>query len=468
MVKTARRKKTSKTKGTRKNIPQKPLSESILILKTTLKTNQSLRTLFLNALNDKNVAPSWKGINLDDVVKFFAAWETALVSDDTFFNSMNEFTVLTQTYNGNKLLQNEAFLGWLWLFFEGRRRFLSSPASIKNLSQILTQTPGFDMQVMPATREGTPGPLNGTPYQKEMIKKNNLLKKLIIKNGTPTLDISKKKFLELYNFKSFSDFFLRRYLPGTRPIGQKPSWWNKDIPYKKNMVICAPADGTTKLLFKSTKLDTNFLIKQETISLKENFKVCNLSFPTKCTHNKYLHKFQGGPMSDTLLMHTNYHHYHAPVSGKVIVVEEFGGLKLEHIGPSGIPKIDKKWEHQRNMSATRTNMEYSWYRDTMKHRRAVYIFDTNVKGGSRVGLVMMIPIGFYDVGSMKTNITEGQIVKMGQEVGNFEFGGSSIIVVYEPNKVDMAIPDIVAKQPEWIGTSKFMPVKVRQAVGVKK
>ena len=45
----------------------------------------------------------------------------------------------------------------------------------------------------------------------------------------------------------------------------------------------------------------------------------------------------------------------------------------------------------------------------------------------------MVAIGFWGVGSITNAIAEGDVVEKGQQMGHFGYGGSSIVLAFEPN-----------------------------------
>eukprot|EP00798_Chlamydomonas_sp_ICE-L_P013638 gene13638-19520_t len=44
----------------------------------------------------------------------------------------------------------------------------------------------------------------------------------------------------------------------------------------------------------------------------------------------------------------------------------------------------------------------------------------------------MIPVGFWGVGSMTIDARVGQVVQKGDYIGHFNYGGSSIVLAFEP------------------------------------
>ena len=484
-------KRSTSKRGTRKAYQapkRKPMPnyqrETMLILETSLKTDVRLRSLVKAALAKESAAPSWAGKSIGQFIAFFRQWMVAPIDIMDPGNNISQFSILIQTTAGQQLAGYPSFAEWLIVFFENRHEYLGSPVTKSWLPYLSTATPpggkGFNMQMMPADKDGTPGKsMDGSPYQRALIKKYDLMNKMVVHNGTPTLALPDSVMKKLFSFRSFNEFFLRRFLPGTRPLAARPEWLPaaEAARIDERTAIVAPADGMMKWLFHelpNAPTTRRFMIKDQVYSLHEAFSVCTLGKNTECDANRYLDRFAGGPMIDTLLWFTDYHHFHAPVSGKVLVVQDFGLPdvlgKGYGYGPAGIPKEDKKWakaQVKKQADAAEALPMTRWSETLSKHRRQVYIFDTNVKGGSQIGLVMMMPIGFYGVGSMVTLLEVGKFVKKGDPVGHFAFGGSSCVLAFEPGKVSINLPYEESKYPYPITSSKFMHVKVREAVGAK-
>jgi phosphatidylserine decarboxylase len=191
-------------------------------------------------------------------------------------------------------------------------------------------------------------------------------------------------------FQNFNEFFLRELKDNARPLGGKGNQ------YAVNSV----ADGTICQIYPND-LDENFIIKRDVINVRQAMN-----------NSPYAERFIGGPIVDTLLWFTDYHHFHAPVSGKLLEVTDYTGSY--------------------NYNFANVN----WYKHLAKHKRTCYIFDTQ-----KVGLVAMIPVGFWAVGSIVTDkkMVKGCNIQAGQKIGHFKYGGSSILLIFEPNKVDFVI-----------------------------
>ena len=107
----------------------------------------------------------------------------------------------------------------------------------------------------------------------------------------------------------------------------------------------------------------------------------------------------------------DYHRYHSPVSGVVTWFKSLGG---EYYGVDPL--------------AVCSSLDV-----LAKNDRACIEITTQ-----EFGRVLFVAIGAEDVGKIQINDKfkrEGSHVEKGDEVGLFEFGGSSIIVVFEAGRI---------------------------------
>ncbi len=77
---------------------------------------------------------------------------------------------------------------------------------------------------------------------------------------------------------------------------------------------------------------------------------------------------------------------------------------------------------------SKTSDRVGWYKKLGKHKRYVWIIKT-----ADIGLVAMVAIGFWGVGSIHNAFQENGPVAKGQYMGHFAYGGSSIVLAFEPN-----------------------------------
>ena len=119
--------------------------------------------------------------------------------------------------------------------------------------------------------------------------------------------------------------------------------------------------------------------------------------------------FLGGKAILCMLATTDYHRFHSPVAGDIISEAQLAGL---YYGMTG-----------------------GWVDYFFEHRRGYYMFDTD-----DFGLVGMISVGMFTISSIEFTQQAGSVVEKGDEVGHFAYGGSAIILLFEPNCVEFSIP----------------------------
>lgn len=189
-------------------------------------------------------------------------------------------------------------------------------------------------------------------------------------------------------YSSFNEFFTRRIKAGVRPIDsqQNPG------------VIVSPADSS--LMKMEDKLTS-----AATISVKgENLNIYELLGKDPLT--KY---FINGEAILCMLNTTDYHRYHAPVSGRIVSQKQMAGLYY--------------------------GMDGGWVEYFFQHRRGYFIFDTQ-----QYGYVAMVCVGMFTISSINFITTQGDLVNKGDELGNFAYGGSAVILLFEPGRAIFTVP----------------------------
>ncbi|MCK5036440.1 MAG: phosphatidylserine decarboxylase [Candidatus Sabulitectum sp.] len=206
-------------------------------------------------------------------------------------------------------------------------------------------------------------------------------------------------------FTCFNDFFLRTLKPESRPLdgAGDPS------------ILVSPADGSIHRIY-AAHLESNFEVKRDVLNIRQALN-----------NSSYADNFIGGDVVDILLWFTDYHRFHCPVSGELVYAGEYAG------------------SYNYNFA------DVDWFQELAKHKRLCYIIDSE-----EFGLVAMIPVGFWGVGSIITECQVGDYLEKGQEMGHFAYGGSSILLVFEPGAIQF-IPDV---------TEESQTVQVRSMIGV--
>lgn len=189
-------------------------------------------------------------------------------------------------------------------------------------------------------------------------------------------------------FQSFNDFFIRHIKPEVRPIAA-PS---------DNAILTSPADSTVMKIADPLTMESTIEVKGDSLHVQELLGGDELA-----------ETFLGGKAILCMLATTDYHRFHSPVAGEVISEAQLAGL---YYGMTG-----------------------GWVDYFFEHRRGYFIFDTD-----DFGLVGMVCVGMFTISSIEFAQTVGDVVEKGDEIGHFAYGGSAIILLFEPDHVQFSIP----------------------------
>ncbi|KAH7148911.1 phosphatidylserine decarboxylase-domain-containing protein [Dactylonectria macrodidyma] len=231
-----------------------------------------------------------------------------------------------------------------------------------------------------------------------------LLKSLSIKQGKKFDDPASKeeieKFIEFHGldmsevllpldeFKNFNEFFYRALKPDARPCSAP------DNP----RIIVSPADCRS-VVFNSITQATKIWVKGREFNMK---RLLGDAYPEDVS------RFEGGALGIFRLAPQDYHRFHIPVDGVM-----------------GKPKT----------------IEGEYYTvNPMAIRSALDVYGENVRvlvpiDSEQHGRVMVICVGAMMVGSTVITRNEGDPVRRAEELGYFKFGGSTILLLFEPGRM---------------------------------
>ncbi len=185
-------------------------------------------------------------------------------------------------------------------------------------------------------------------------------------------------------FRTFNDFFIRRFQSGARKFVQSPS----------EMAAFAEA---RYLAFESITPEQKFPVKGKFLSAQ-----ALLGGTPWASH------FAGGPLLLARLCPTDYHRFHFPDSGKILDSFRIHG-KLHSVNPVALQAVDEVFA---------------------QNERQVSILETK-----NFGLLAYIEVGALCVGKIvQSHSPQKSQFERGDEKGYFLFGGSTVIVLGEPGK----------------------------------
>lgn len=243
-------------------------------------------------------------------------------------------------------------------------------------------------------------------YGKKMNKPSSVKKiKDFVSQLTINMDESEKSAEE---FTSFNDFFYRKLKSDARPI--------------ENGFV-SPGDGKL-LAFENVADVHDFFVKGRKFTLTEFLNDAKLA-----------EKHKNSSLLILRLAPNDYHRYHFPCDGT----------------PSIMTKIKGDY-----FSVSPYALASNFTRVFCENKREFCILNTKEKGE-----IIVAPVGATMVGSIIETYKPNQKVKKGDEMGYFAFGGSTIVLLVNKNKLKIDA-DIIENTKNSIETF----VKMGEKIGV--
>lgn len=190
--------------------------------------------------------------------------------------------------------------------------------------------------------------------------------------------------LPISAFSSFNDFFIRKLKEEARPIAP-----GRDV-------AILPADGRY-LVYPDIENVDGFLVKGSKFSLLELLQ-----------NEELAELYAKGSMVIARLCPTDYHRFHFPCSCIPSAPEPFSGAL-----------------HSVNPLALRKRIEIF-----AQNKRVLTVLQTK-----HFGQVLFIEVGATCVGAIHQTFEPNESYSKGEEKGYFSFGGSSLILLFEPGRI---------------------------------
>jgi phosphatidylserine decarboxylase len=208
---------------------------------------------------------------------------------------------------------------------------------------------------------------------------------------------------EYWGFTSWNDFFTRRLKEGQRPVADPDD----------DKVIVSACESMPYAIRTDVKKHDRFWLKRQPYSLQDML-----------ANDEAVDEFVGGTVYQAFLSALNYHRWHSPVSGTIVkaFVKQgtyFSEADVEGEDPAGPDNSQGYITHV----AT----------------RALLLIQADDPG---IGLMCFMPVGMAEVSSciIAPDIVPGSHVTKGQELGYFQYGGSTHCLIFRPNVIrDFAI-----------------------------
>ena len=215
-----------------------------------------------------------------------------------------------------------------------------------------------------------------------------------IRTTIAELEIDIEEFHDAVDsFRTFNEFFTRRLNLELRPFDPSPE------------TIISPADGRV-LVYPRLERDRCVPVKGRAYSADDLLA-------------GDAGRFHGGAIAVIRLCPADYHRFHFPCSGRIIENRQING-HYHSVNPLALALgVNVFPENKRAYSTLKTE---------------------------GAGRVVIMEIGAFGVGSIAWTYHGDNVEKMGER-GFFKFGGSSIVLLFEPDRVVFAA-DLVAHSAE--------------------
>jgi len=219
-----------------------------------------------------------------------------------------------------------------------------------------------------------------------------------------------------WGFSSWNAFFSREVKDGARPVH------GKDDP----KAIVAACDSTLYRISREAMPQSRFWIKQQPYSLADML------------NDEFVDTFAGGDVYQAFLSPFNYHRWHSPVAGTIRKAYVKQGLYFSQATSEGEDPTDQ---------------DHSEGYITHVQTRALIFIDC---ADPAIGLVCVMPVGMVEISSCVLNakVQPGARVEKGQELGFFQFGGSTHCVIFRPGVIKEFSSSPVVQAGQVIATAK--------------
>jgi phosphatidylserine decarboxylase len=203
---------------------------------------------------------------------------------------------------------------------------------------------------------------------------------------------------EHWGFASWNDFFTRRFAAGERPVASPDD----------DKVIVSACESTPYGISVDVRLQDRFWIKSQPYSLEDML-----------AGDESAGQFAGGTVYQAFLSATDYHRWHSPVAGTIVraFVEE--GTYYSEPDSEGADAVEpmNSQSYLAHVAA-----------------RAIFIIEAD---DPVIGLMAFVAVGMSDVSSCLIGpaMTPGHHVAKGEELGYFQYGGSTHCLVFRPGAI---------------------------------
>lgn len=225
-----------------------------------------------------------------------------------------------------------------------------------------------------------------------------------------------------WGFSSYNGYFHRKILsevtagqePPERYPKQRHDWQSNARPGEHPRPIAGPGDsrvvvsandGTVWKIARNVQREAKFWLKGQPYSLVNMLN-----------GHPNVDEFVGGDVFQSFLSGANYHRWHAPIDGVVKYAKVTNGLMFSDAESAG-------WDPGAGIK--------SQGYESAVNTRGLVLIENEAKNQK----VWVIPVGITEISSVTISVEENRLVKKGDELGYFSYGGSTLVLVFARNVI---------------------------------
>ncbi|WP_045821484.1 phosphatidylserine decarboxylase family protein [Williamsia herbipolensis] len=198
-------------------------------------------------------------------------------------------------------------------------------------------------------------------------------------------------------FASWNDFFTRTFTPGARPVAAPDD----------DSVIVSACESTPYRISTDVSLRDSFWVKGQPYSLADLLD-----------NDPSVEVFKGGTVYQAFLSAFNYHRWHSPVAGTIVSTRLVDGTYFSEADGQG------------------DALQPTYSQSYLAHvsARAIIVIDAD---NPVIGRMAFVAIGMSEVSSclISDDVRPGAHIGKGDELGYFQFGGSTHCLVFRPGAI---------------------------------
>ena len=203
---------------------------------------------------------------------------------------------------------------------------------------------------------------------------------------------------EHWGFASWNDFFTRRFKDGARPVACADD----------DKVIVSACESKPYGISTDVQRQDRFWIKSQPYSLQDML-----------ANDDSVDQFVGGTVYQAFLSATNYHRWHSPVAGTIVRAFVQEGTYYSEADSEGKDAVEpmNSQSYLAHVAA-----------------RAIILIEAD---DPVIGLMAFVPVGMSEVSSclIDSKVKPGYHIGKGEELGYFQFGGSTHCLVFRPGAI---------------------------------